>query len=328
MALSATPQDLAERLQIFRAVAPQFGKVLPASFFQKTSQTIPGIERVHHLIEGIYKPAWSTYPLSVSSMLKSQYSDQVHFNPDRTWWIQYSPKDGGMDMAVNAALIRCMADHQPVLVLRQVADKTGPEGAQHRLLGLGYVETFDAAINLFRIRGLEWNEVAAVLGLDLSDDLVETALRLESLEKWTPFEEVNRAVYTVTRQKRDAAFARIVLDNYGYTCAVTGLRFQSRNHTEAHGAHIIGKEERGTDDPRNGLALSRSVHWAFDQGIFRISDQYEVVINPKARSASIANFPLMDLDRKKISLPEDAYYHPHPEALAWHKVEVFDRFTL
>jgi predicted restriction endonuclease len=36
----------------------------------------------------------------------------------------------------------------------------------------------------------------------------------------------------------------------------------------------------------------------------------------------------MDLDRKKISLPEDAYYHPHPEALAWHKVEVFDRFTL
>jgi|APLak6261667961_1056064.scaffolds.fasta_scaffold00212_15 hypothetical protein len=328
MALSSNPGDQEERLRIFRAIAPHFGKVLPASFFQKTYTVVPGIDRVHHLIEGIYKPAGSAYPLSVASMLKSQYSDQVHYNPDRTWWIQYSPKDGGMNMAVNTALIRCMADHQPILVLRQVADKTGPQGAQHRLLGLGYVETFDAATNLFRIRGLEWDEIGAVLGLDLSDDLVETALRLESLEKWMPFEAVNRSVYTVTRQKRDAAFVRIVLDNYGHTCAVTGLRFQSNSHTEAHGAHIIGKEERGTDDPRNGLALSRSVHWAFDQGIFRISDQYEVVINPKARAASIANFPLMEMDRKKIYLPKDKYYHPHPEALAWHKAEVFDRFTL
>ena len=114
MATPATAVDLAERLRIFRAAAPHFGKVLPASFFQKTSQVLPDVERVHHLIEGIYKPAWSIYPLSISSMLKSQYSDQVHYNSDRTWWIQYSPKDGGMDMAVNAALIRCMTDHQPV----------------------------------------------------------------------------------------------------------------------------------------------------------------------------------------------------------------------
>ena len=132
----------------------------------------------------------------------------------------------------------------------------------------------------------------------------------------------------MSRQKRDAAFAEIVLENYGYTCAVTGLKFHSAEHTEAHGAHIISKEERGTDDPRNGLALSRSVHWAFDRGIFTISDQYEVIINPKVRSASIANFPLIEMDRRKIGLPKDDYYRPHSEALAWHKCEVFDRFVL
>jgi hypothetical protein len=48
--------------------------------------------------EGIYKPANSVYPLSISSMLKSPYSDQVFFNPDRTWWMNYSPKGGAMDM--------------------------------------------------------------------------------------------------------------------------------------------------------------------------------------------------------------------------------------
>lgn len=328
MALSVNAEDLAERLRIFRAIAPQFGKVLPAFFFQKTSQVVPGIDRVHNLIEGIYKPAGSVYPLSVASMLKSPYRDQVHYNSDRTWWIHYSPKAGGMDMAVNAGLIRCMTDHQPLLVLRQELDKTSAKGAHHRLLGLGFVEDFDPKADLFRIRGLEWSEATALLGLSLTDDLVETALRLESLEQWAPFVAENQAIYQVSREKRDAAFKGIVLANYSHTCAVTGLCFSSKRYTEAHGAHIIGKEVRGTDDPRNGIALSRSVHWAFDKGMFTISDQYEVVINPKVRSASIANFPLFEMDRRKITLPKDAHYHPHLEALAWHKTEVFDRFAL
>ena len=318
--------DRGRRNDTFRKLVPYFGRVLPSLFFQRTGDAVSGVERVHNLIEGIYKPAWSAYPLSIASMLKSPYGDQVFFNPDRTWWIHYSPKAGGMDAAVNAALVRCMTDRQPVLVLRQVSDKSHRSGARHRLLGLGYVESFDAASNLFRIRGLEWSEVAAFLGLGLSDDLVETALRLESLEEWTPFVAEDRAVYQVSREKRDAAFRGIVLDNYENTCAVTGLRFHSVRHTEADAAHIIGKDVRGTDDPRNGLALSRSVHWAFDRGIFTISDQYEVILHPKARHASIAAFPLIEMDRKPIQLPADRYYWPHTKALVWHKKEVFDRF--
>jgi hypothetical protein len=320
--------EITRRRDVFRATVPYFGRVLPASFFQKTSSVIPGVERIHHLIEGIYKPAWSIYPLSVASMLKSPYSDQVYYNADRTWWIQYSPKAGGMNIAVNSGLVRCIADREPILVLRQVSDKSGTEGARHRLLGLGFVDDFDAAKDVFRIRGLEWSEVAQLLGMGLSDDHLETALRLESLEKWTPFAAEDRAVYHVSRQKRDAAFSGIVLNNYGFTCAVTGQRFHSERHTEAEGAHIIGKEVQGTDDPRNGIALAQSVHWAFDRGMFTISDQFEVVINPKVRAASIAKFPLLELDRAKIQLPKDSYYWPHGEALAWHKREVFDRFEL
>jgi hypothetical protein len=79
--------DVAERLRIFRTLLPYFGTVQPSAFFQQTASIIPGVDRVHHLIEGIYKPAWSSYPLSISSMLKSQYNDQVFFNPDRTWWL-------------------------------------------------------------------------------------------------------------------------------------------------------------------------------------------------------------------------------------------------
>jgi hypothetical protein len=319
--------EIAERRRIFRSVVPYFGTIQPADFFRNTSVRVPSVERVHPLIEGIYKPAGFVYPLSISSMLKSQYRDQVFHNPDRTWWINYSPKEGGMDIAVNAGLIRCMTDHEPALVLRQVSDKTSPQGARHRLLGLGFVESFDANANLFRIRGLEWDETSALLGIGLPDDLVETALRLESLEEWTPFVAENRAVYRVSRQKRDAAFRSIVLANYAHTCAVTGQRFRSAHHVEADGAHIIGKEVRGTDDPRNGIALSKSAHWAFDRGLFTISDQYEVVVNPKIRGASLARFPVLEMDRQKITLPKDSCYWPHPDALAWHKREIFDRFS-
>lgn len=219
--------EIAERRRIFRDLVQYFGTIQPADFLRHRSMHVRNVERVHPLIEGIYKPARFVYPLSISSILKSQFRDQVFHNPDRTWWINYSPKEGGMDIAVNAGLIRCMADHEPVLVLRQVSDKTSPQSARHRLLGLGLGESFDPTTNLFRIRGLEWDETSVLLGIGLPDDLVETALRLESLEEWTPFVAEDRAVYRVSRQKRDAAFRSIVLAHYGYTCAVTGQRFHS-----------------------------------------------------------------------------------------------------
>jgi hypothetical protein len=325
--LDSSP-DIADRIRIFRALTADFGKVLPAAFFQDTASFIPGIARVHNLASGIFKPKSSSYALCIASMLSSPYHDQVFHNSDRTWWMHYSPKSGGMDHAANVALLRCMTDHQPALVAKQTSDKHHRDGSRYRLLGLGYVENFDPATNLFRIRGMEWAEVSVVLGLGLTDDLVETALRLESLEAWAPFVAENRAVYQVSRERRDIAFAGIVLDNYGHACAVTGQRFKSTNHTEADGAHIIGKSVQGTDDPRNGVALSKSAHWAFDRGVFTITDQYEVLVNPKARGANISDFPLLEMDRQKICLPKDAYYWPHPEALAWHKKEVFEKFTL
>jgi putative restriction endonuclease len=320
--------ELSERLRIFRAVVSNFGKILPAAFFQDTTRFIPGVTRVHNLASGIFKPKGSDYALCITSMLTSPYHDKIYYNPDRTWWMHYSPKSGGMDHAANVALVRCMSDHQPLLVAKQVSDKSHRDGSRYRLLGLGYVEHFDAVTDLFRIRGLEWAEVSATIGLGLPDELVETALRLESLEAWTPFVSENRAIYQVSRERRDAAFAGIVLDNYGNTCAVTVQRFHSANHIEADGAHIIGKSVQGTDDPRNGIALSKTAHWAFDRGIFTISDQYEVIINPKARNANITNFPVLEMDRRKIELPKDSYYWPHPDALDWHRTEVFDRFNL
>jgi putative restriction endonuclease len=116
------------------------------------------------------------------------------------------------------------------------------------------------------------------------------------------------------------------LDSYGHACAVSQLKFAFTGVVEAQAAHIIAKEVNGTDDPRNGLALSRTAHWAFDQGIFTITDQYEVQIHPKALFADHRNFQLFDLDKKNILLPNDDSYLPHPDALRWHRENVFGKF--
>lgn len=317
--------DRAKRRQVFAALATKFGRIVPASFVQNPK--LPKVDRIHPLIEGIYKPAWSNYALSIATMLKSPYHDQTHHNPDGTWWMHYSPKAGGMDLAANASLLRCMTDSEPLLVLKQVSDKTSATGTRYRLLGLGLVESFEAGSNLFRIRGVPAVRFTDYLNIPLDDGLIETALRLESLAEWQPFMREDRVLYRVNSQRRDQAFRDVVLDNYDRTCAVTGQKFVYSATVEADAAHIIGKGVLGTDDPRNGLALSKSVHWAFDQGLFTISDQYEVILHPEAKKASAKAFPLLETDRKRISLPADSAYHPHQEALAWHRQERFGYFA-
>ena len=178
------------------------------------------------------------------------------------------------------------------------------------------------------MRGLHVEEVARYIygQRDLADDLVETAVRLEALEDWTAVVQEERAIYQVNRVKRDAAFREIVLSNYNHACAVTGLRFRFGAHVEAEAAHIIGKEAHGPDDPRNGLALSRTAHWAFDRGIFTLSDDYEIRIHDRARGKDQRLNLIFEAEGRQITLPNERFNKPHPEALPWHRERRFGAF--
>jgi hypothetical protein len=278
--------------------------------------------------EGIFKPQWATHAISIASMLSSPYTDQITFLNDRSWLMAYSPKSGGLKVAANVALLNCMEDREPVLVVRQQTDKNSRSGSTYLIAGLGQIERFDAPQDVFRLRGLHVEEVIRYLygESELGDELVETAVRLEALEDWTATVEEERAVYRVNRLRREAAFREVVLANYGYSCAVTGLRFRRGAYVEAEAAHIIGKEARGPDDPRNGLALSRTAHWAFDHGIFTLSDDYEVRIHDSARDGDQRLAPVFEAEGKQIVLPNERFYRPHPEALAWHREQRFGAF--
>jgi hypothetical protein len=319
------PVERERRILIYRRVTPLFGTVQPAAVL-KDAERFGHI--LHHFAEGIFKPQWANFAFSISSMVASPYTDQIEYLADRSWTMAYSPKSGGLEVAANRALIACMDDQEPLLVFRQTSDKQSRTASRYLIAGLGAVQRFEAAAHVFQIRGLHAEEISRYLygNYGLADDLLETALRLESLEDWTATVQEDRAIYRVNRQKREAAFRDIILANYGFTCAVTGQRFRHGKTIEAEAAHIIGKDVLGTDDPRNGLALSRTAHWAFDRGLFTISDQYELIVHREAKAADHALFPILEGTGNSILLPSESVYRPHPEALEWHRKERFGAF--
>ena len=83
----------------------------------------------------------------------------------------------------------------------------------------------------------------------------------------------------VTRPVRDAAFAATVKTAYQETCAVTGLRLiNGGGRTEVQAAHIRPVAAQGPDSPRNGLALSSTVHWMFDRGLISAADDHTLLV--------------------------------------------------
>jgi putative restriction endonuclease len=60
---------------------------------------------------------------------------------------------------------------------------------------------------------------------------------------------------------------------------MTGLKLiNGGGRCEIEAAHIKPVESDGPDSPRNGIALSRTIHWMFDRGILSIGEQGEILM--------------------------------------------------
>jgi putative restriction endonuclease len=78
---------------------------------------------------------------------------------------------------------------------------------------------------------------------------------------------------------RSAAFRKGVKMAYDNTCAVCKMRRVSvAGYPEVEAAHIYPKEKDGADDYRNGIALCKLHHWAFDSGLLAISDDMKIIV--------------------------------------------------
>ncbi len=77
------------------------------------------------------------------------------------------------------------------------------------------------------------------------------------------------------------------------------------------------------DDPRNGLSLCPRHHWAFDEGLFTVTDAVTVRVSPAVLRAERRRFDLEEYDGESLVAPAHEICRPHEEAIGWHRKRVF-----
>lgn len=125
-----------------------------------------------------------------------------------------------------------------------------------------------------------------------------------------------------SRAVRDATFRlRVVEQVYQGRCALTGVRMTNgHGRAEADAAHIIPVSAGGPDSVRNGIALMKSLHWAFDRGLVSLSDEGKILAVDRGLEAPVHRLLAAD---GHAFLPADVEDRPHPAFLRWHREHVF-----
>ena len=124
---------------------------------------------------------------------------------------------------------------------------------------------------------------------------------------------------TFTRATRNQLFAKSVLQNYRHTCAISRTKVEYQGKFPLlDAAHIVPHSEGQQDSLTNGLALTPTLHRAFDRGLISIDNDYRVLLADLKESA-IATWRLDEFVHQKILLPEDKKYHPSLTHLKAHR---------
>ena len=127
-----------------------------------------------------------------------------------------------------------------------------------------------------------------------------------------------------TRVFRDAAFSREVRRAYSYRCAACGVGLVAASRhkatglvsTEPEAAHIIPVAMQGQDDPRNGLCLCRTHHWAFDRFLVFLDARTRWQLTP-ACLAEPKNATLVAVQGNPLVIPQGP--PPDQGAIQWHR---------
>ena len=110
-----------------------------------------------------------------------------------------------------------------------------------------------------------------------------------------------------------------MLELYDYACALCRLRLRWDQLIEAQAAHIKPRALLGVDDVRNAMALCRTHHWAFDEGLWTATDDLVVRVRVPPEGAAYDVRALEQWSGRTLRLPARSTARPHPLALAWHR---------
>ena len=288
-------------LVIPKALRPFF----PALEESKTSRAKPTIDRriLIHMFVGL-----------------RQVGDGLSRYQFQTWGGERSAEGRLTD---NLAPIRSLATRNDILVFQRSADTLD----QFRLLlfqrgrpGYGEISSLT--------KGRRWGPLIDGEEPVTTQDLEEAEEQFEEVAK-EPFilkTKRERVESRVSRVARSSAFPARVNKEYQWTCAVSGVALTTPSKIyEVQAAHVVPVSEGGTDDIRNGLALSHTLHWAFDWGLFGIREDRKVYIPHRVLRMATNTF-LREFKGKRIVEARTEHMRVHERALAWHMKHRVERW--
>jgi putative restriction endonuclease len=194
-----------------------------------------------------------------------------------------------------------------------------PESALRKVDGSTNKGAFGRAV-----RVLPAAEYQAILQMGLApvlpvkeDANILTEVVAEEVEAY----EIDRKHVATQRALRDAAFTQSIQSVYQATCAMTGLKLiNGGGRCEIEAAHIRAVEHQGPDSIRNGIALSRTIHWMFDRGILSMEDNGQILQSRKLVPEPVGR--MLNPDGIAL-LPDNPAQRPHSLFLRFHRERVF-----
>lgn len=167
----------------------------------------------------------------------------------------------------------------------------------------------------------EYGSLGAVLfGSEPSRDAIEdekSELK-QAVEREPELTEDETQYVESRRRARDRAFTELVREAYDNTCAICGCQRESPNgNPEVEAAHIYPVSEGGRNDVRNGVALCKLHHWAFDTGWLSFTDDHEIIV-AEAPSRN-GYYEFKQLEGQSLHLPDTAELYPHVLYLEQHR---------
>jgi putative restriction endonuclease len=161
------------------------------------------------------------------------------------------------------------------------------------------------------------NDLAGLLRHSAAISSYERSLRGAAYGTGTPL-TLTAAEAAPPAYVRSPAFRRVVIQAYDYRCAASGERIITPSgEALVEAAHIHPFSESGDDDPRNGLALSRDMHWAMDRNLIAPGPDLKWHVSTLLDSRIPDFRRLCELDGRALLLPSETRLTPKREVLEW-----------
>ena len=262
-------------------------------------------------MRGISLRKWEdgTKYIILTSSANSPYSDNI--DGDIVYYDGEGQNQDQKETAANIGLMKSNENDRPIYFFKQHQTKGKCEY-------LGIMEVIDYKY-VQKTGFMTYEFKLKKTNLDIPPAISKEKNDIDQLSYKTPrlTDQSNYSNYK--RKKRDAAFSRLIKEIYDNQCAVCGKkRFTNSGYPEVEAAHIYPKSKNGADDLRNGIALCKLHHWAFDNGLLAITDNYEVIVPSWIKNDK--NYEdIFRFEAEKIILPTINQLKPHKIYLESHR---------